>query len=69
MSGGGFLVSLREVPTSERILECRSQLKDGIDIWSHKEEDDAEDVQNFLGFLEEHEYNITYLMWLKKYLS
>ena len=58
MSGGRFLVSLREVHTSEWILACRSLLKEGIDIWSHKEEEDAEDVQNFLSSLEEHEDDI-----------
>ena len=58
MSGGRFLVSLREVLTSERILACRSLLKEGIDIWSHKEEEDAEEVQNFLISLEVHEDDI-----------
>ena len=52
------MVSLCEVLTSERILACRSLLKEGIDIWSHKEEDNAEDVRKFLEFSEEHEDNI-----------
>ena len=30
MSGGSFLVSLREVINSERILRCRSLLKENI---------------------------------------
>ena len=58
MGGGTFLVSLREVLTSERILACQPLLKELIDIWSKKEEVDDEDVQNFLSFLEEHEDNI-----------
>ena len=33
MSGGRFLVSLREVQTSERILQCRSLIKAGINFW------------------------------------
>ena len=33
MSGGRFLVSLREVNNSERILQCRSLLKEDIDFW------------------------------------
>lgn len=33
MSGGRFLVSLREVLTSERILICRSLLKEDINFW------------------------------------
>ena len=33
MSAGRFLVSLREVLTSERILTCRSLLKQNINFW------------------------------------
>ena len=33
MSGGRFLVSLREVLTSEEILTCRSLLKEDVNIW------------------------------------
>ena len=33
MSGGKFLVGLREIQSSERILKCRSLLKAGIDFW------------------------------------
>ena len=43
MSGGRFLVSLREVFTSKRILACRFLSKEGIVFWRHEEED-AEDV-------------------------
>ena len=46
MSGGCFLVSLREVMNSERILACRSLLKANISFW---EEDlsikDNEDIE------------------------
>lgn len=33
MSGGGFLVSLRELLSSERILTCRSLLTENVNIW------------------------------------
>ena len=33
MSGGRFLVSLREVLNSERILKCRSLIKEDINFW------------------------------------
>ena len=33
MSGGRFLVSLREVNNSERIIQCRSLLKENINFW------------------------------------
>ena len=33
MSGGRFLVNLREVLLSERILKCRSLLKENVNIW------------------------------------
>ena len=39
MSGGRFLVSLREVQTSEKILKSRSLLKIGFDYWMENIED------------------------------
>lgn len=33
MSGGRFLVSLREVMNSERILQCRALIKENINFW------------------------------------
>ena len=45
MSGGRFLVSLREVLNSERILQCRSLLKENVNIW----EDDAAPVVTYIG--------------------
>jgi hypothetical protein len=36
MSGGRFLVSQREVISSERILICRSLLKEGINFWEEE---------------------------------
>ena len=33
MSGGRFLLSLRDVYNSERILPCRSLIKEGISVW------------------------------------
>lgn len=38
MSGCRFLVSLREVNNSERILACRSSLKGGVHFWNEEEE-------------------------------
>ena len=35
MSGGRFLVSLRVVLNSERILKCRSLLNENMNIWEH----------------------------------
>ena len=54
MSKVGFLVSLRKVLTSERILVCRSLSKKGIDVWRHNEQEVAVGVQTFLSSLEEH---------------
>ena len=45
MSGGRFLVSLREVNSSERILVSRSLLKAGINIWEDEEESATEELQ------------------------
>ena len=44
MSGGRFLVSLREVINSERILACRSLLKANINFWDEdlREDNDAD---------------------------
>ena len=33
MSGGRFLVSLREVRNTERILSCRSLIKNDVNLW------------------------------------
>ena len=33
MSGGRFLVALREVKTSDKILQMKSLLKKGFDFW------------------------------------
>ena len=46
MSGGRFLISLREVLNSERILTCRSLIKEDINFW---EEDLSKEVDiNYL---------------------
>ena len=42
MSGGRFLVSLREVLNSERILACRSLLKENINFWEENLRPDIE---------------------------
>ena len=36
MSGGRFLVSLREVNSSEKILKCRALLKNNLDLEDFK---------------------------------
>ena len=43
MSGGGFLGSLSEVLNSERILSCRSLIKENINFWEENIENDAEE--------------------------
>ena len=42
MSGGNFLVGLREIQCSERILKCRSLLKAGIDFWIEEKDSHQE---------------------------
>lgn len=44
MSGGRFLVSLREVEESERILAMKSLLKESIDVWENNVQKDKPDV-------------------------
>ena len=62
MSGGRFLVSLREVYSSEKILTCRSLLKENINIW---EEDHKPLLKNesshLLNILSEQEIEINEL--------
>ena len=55
MSGGRFLVGLREVLRSETILGCRSLLKAGIDVWKHvSTDDDVEGLNEFISNLSVH---------------
>ena len=61
MSGGRFLVSLREVVSTERILTCRSLLKAGVDYWRNMKTHDGfteEDSLKLMEKLEEHEQEI-----------
>ena len=59
MSGGRFLVSLREVQSSERILACRSLLKIGIDSWNFCNISvDAEKLDEFMEELSTYEIEI-----------
>ena len=44
MSGGRFLVSLREMQSSQRILTCRSLLKTGVDIWDFCDENQEDEL-------------------------
>jgi hypothetical protein len=63
MSGGRFLVSLREVQSSEKILKSRSLLKIGYDYWVEDrdethEESLLQDTNDFLAILEDKENEI-----------
>ena len=58
MSGGRFLVSLREVKATERILTCRSLLKAGVNYWEENDKNhcnNSEAISEFMEKLEEHE--------------
>ena len=60
MNGGRFLVSLREVLSTERILACRSLLKQNINFW----EENLKPVQKndkILNILAQHESEINKL--------
>lgn len=46
MSGGRFLVSLREVLNSERILSCRSLIKENVNFWEEDLQPDTFDSMN-----------------------
>ena len=43
MSHGRFLVSLREVLNSKRILNCRLLIKENINFWEENIDSDAEE--------------------------
>ena len=45
MNGGRFLVSLREVINSERILKCRLLIKVDIDFWEEHLETKVEEFE------------------------
>ena len=57
MSGGRFLVSLREVTNSERIIRCRSLVKADINFWKEDLGSDKPslDFSALLALLSEHE--------------
>ena len=60
MSGGRFLVSLREVTNSERIIRCRSLVKADINFWKEDLGSDKPslDFSAFLALRSEHEIEI-----------
>ena len=60
MSGGRFLVNLREVTNSERIIRCRSLVKADINFWKEDLGSDKPslDFSALLAFLSEHEIEI-----------
>ena len=60
MSGGRFLVSLREVQNSERILRCRSLIKADINFWKEDLGTDkpAYDFGSIITILNEHHTEI-----------
>ena len=43
MSDGRFLVILREVLNSERVLSCRLLIKENINFWEENIDSDAEE--------------------------
>jgi len=47
MSGGRFLVSLREVLNTERILTCRSLIKENINFWEEDLKSENQDSEMF----------------------
>ena len=58
MSGGSFLVTLREVQSSERILLCRTLLKAGIEFWNEeclKSGTETEELKAFMAKIDQHE--------------
>ena len=59
MGGGRFLVGLREVNQSERILACRSLLKEGVFFWKENlaPENDF-NQENFFEKVKSHESNL-----------
>ena len=61
MSGGRFLVSLREVTNSERIIRCRSLVKADINSWKEDLGSDKPslDFSALLALLSQHEIEIT----------
>ena len=63
MSSGRFLVSLREVTNSERIIRCRSLVKADINFWKEDLGSDKPslDFSVLLALLSEHEIEIAEL--------
>ena len=61
MSGGRFLVSLREVTNSERIIRCRSLVKADINFWNEDlgSGKPSLDFSALLALLSEHKIEIT----------
>jgi hypothetical protein len=58
MNGGRFLVSLREVLMSERILKCRSLLKEDINIWEERLKTDLNLESDIIDIVSDHESSI-----------
>ena len=55
MSGGRFLVSLREVVTSERILTCKSLLKSNVNLWDEDLQKETPNMNELMNIAREHE--------------
>ena len=55
MSGGRFLVSLREVLTSERILTCKSLLKSNVNLWDEDLQKETPNMNELMNIAMEHE--------------
>ena len=59
MSGGRFLVSLREMLNSERILACRSLLKSNVNFWEEDLEKECNiDTEKLDDIVQNHDWEI-----------
>ena len=58
MNGGRFLVSLREVMMSERILQCRSLLKENVNIWEENLKQNQNLESDIIDIVSDHETSI-----------
>ena len=51
MNGGRFLVNLREVFNSERILTCRLLIKENINFWEENVDSYSEESLDSINYL------------------
>ena len=58
MCGGRFLVSLREVLNSERVLSCQSLIKENINFWEENIDSDTEESLDTINDLFDERANV-----------